>query len=107
MKDYPAKLPAFERYGSPNVFMQFDPHLTLLANEASPALATYMARTAQQPRARWAGWKDRYRPGRCQWPDRENAGGIPLHVTALITLDQARLICIPAAEWPGSSPGRR
>lgn len=49
MKDYPAKLPAFERYGSPNVFMQFDPHLTLLANEASPALASYMARAAQHP----------------------------------------------------------
>ena len=49
MKDYPAKLPAFERYGSPNVFMQFDPHLTLLANETSPALASYMAKAAQQP----------------------------------------------------------
>ncbi|MDR6511612.1 2'-5' RNA ligase [Novosphingobium capsulatum] len=49
MKDYPAKLPAFQRYGSPNVFMQFDPHLTLLANEANPALATYMTKTGQQP----------------------------------------------------------
>lgn len=42
MKDYPAKLPAFERYGSPNVFMQFDPHLTLLANETNPNLAAFM-----------------------------------------------------------------
>lgn len=41
MSAYPAKLPAFERYGSPNVFMQFDPHLTLLANEANPALGTF------------------------------------------------------------------
>lgn len=49
MKDYPAKLPAFERYGSPNVFMQFDPHLTLLANESNPALAAYMAQAAQNP----------------------------------------------------------
>lgn len=43
MRDYPAKLPAFERYGSPNVFMQFDPHLTLLANETNPALAAFAA----------------------------------------------------------------
>ncbi|WP_157222518.1 2'-5' RNA ligase family protein [Novosphingobium sp. AP12] len=35
IKDYPEKLPAFERYGSPNVFMEFDPHLSLLANERS------------------------------------------------------------------------
>ncbi|NKJ44769.1 2'-5' RNA ligase family protein [Novosphingobium sp. SG720] len=49
MKDYPAKLPAFERYGSPNVFMQFDPHLTLLANETNPALGTYLATRAQHP----------------------------------------------------------
>lgn len=43
MRDYPAKLPAFERYGSPNVFMQFEPHLTLLANETKPGLADFMA----------------------------------------------------------------
>jgi 2'-5' RNA ligase len=49
MKDYPAKLPAFERYGSPNVFMQFEPHLTLLANEGNPALADYVASTAKAP----------------------------------------------------------
>ncbi|TCM16115.1 2'-5' RNA ligase superfamily protein [Novosphingobium sp. PhB165] len=45
MSQYPAKLPAFERYGSPNVFMQFDPHLTLLANETNPGLAAFMAET--------------------------------------------------------------
>lgn len=50
MRDYPAKLPAFERYGSPNVFMQFDPHLTLLAHETGPGLAAFMGRTdATQP----------------------------------------------------------
>lgn len=49
MKEYPAKLPAFERYGSPNVFMQFDPHLTLLANETSPNLAKYVADVATRP----------------------------------------------------------
>lgn len=43
MAAYPAKLPAFERYGSPNVFMQFDPHLTLLANETSSRLDAFMA----------------------------------------------------------------
>lgn len=47
--EYPAKLPAFERYGSPNVFMQFDPHLTLLANEANPNLGAYMADAAARP----------------------------------------------------------
>jgi len=52
MRDYPAKLPAFERYGSPNVFMQFEPHLTLLANEKSPALSTFMAEAEKnQPQA--------------------------------------------------------
>ncbi|GFE74574.1 membrane protein [Novosphingobium sp. TCA1] len=49
MRDYPEKLPAFERYGSPNVFMQFDPHLTLLANETSPGLAAFMAEAEKNP----------------------------------------------------------
>ena len=39
VKHYPNKLVAFERYGSPNVFQNFQPHLTLLANEQSAALA--------------------------------------------------------------------
>ncbi len=52
MKDYPAKLPAFERYGSPNVFAQFEPHLTLLANETNPGLSAYVAEAGQnQPGA--------------------------------------------------------
>jgi 2'-5' RNA ligase len=49
MSAYPAKLPAFERYGSPNVFMQFDPHLTLLANESNPALGAFMAEADKDP----------------------------------------------------------
>lgn len=52
VKHYPNKLTAFERYGSPNVFQNFQPHLTLLANEKSPKLATvnkYMQ--AQEPLA--------------------------------------------------------
>ncbi|WP_206240921.1 2'-5' RNA ligase family protein [Novosphingobium terrae] len=52
MKDYPAKLPAFERYGSPNVFAQFEPHLTLLANESNPGLSAFVAEAEQnQPAA--------------------------------------------------------
>lgn len=47
ISEYPAKLPAFERYGSPNVFMQFEPHLTLLANETNPGLAAFMATTGK------------------------------------------------------------
>ncbi len=49
MSAYPAKLPAFERYGSPNVFMQFEPHLTLLANESNPALAAFMTDMERTP----------------------------------------------------------
>ncbi|WP_068092086.1 2'-5' RNA ligase family protein [Novosphingobium rosa] len=53
MKDYPAKLPAFERYGSPNVFAQFEPHLTLLANETNPGLGAFVAEAEQsRPEAR-------------------------------------------------------
>lgn len=47
MRDYPAKLPAFERYGSPNVFMQFEPHLTLLANENNPALSAFLSESGK------------------------------------------------------------
>lgn len=42
MKNYPDKLPAFNRYGSPNVFMQFAPHFTLLASEKNPKLADFV-----------------------------------------------------------------
>lgn len=43
MQNFPDKLPAFERYGSPNVFAQFSPHFTLLANADSPDLETFVA----------------------------------------------------------------
>ncbi|QDK33442.1 hypothetical protein DM450_11820 [Sphingomonas sp. IC081] len=49
MGEYPAKLPAFERYGSPNVFMQFDPHLTLLANETHNGFAAFVAELEKNP----------------------------------------------------------
>lgn len=32
LPSYPEKLECFKKYGSPNVFAQFEPHLTLLAN---------------------------------------------------------------------------
>ncbi len=41
VKNYPEKLPAFQRYGSPNVFSQFQPHLTLLAAEKNPKLKEF------------------------------------------------------------------
>ena len=41
VENYPNKLIAFKRYGSPNVFQNFQPHLTLLANEQSPELAVF------------------------------------------------------------------
>jgi 2'-5' RNA ligase len=41
VKHYPNKLVAFELYGSPNVFQNYQPHLTLLANEQSPALTQF------------------------------------------------------------------
>lgn len=49
MTAYPAKLPAFERYGSPNVFMQFEPHLSLLAEEHNPKLADFVAAAKIDP----------------------------------------------------------
>lgn len=52
VKHYPNKLTAFERYGSPNVFQNFQPHLTLLANEKNPKLATFNEKMqANPPRA--------------------------------------------------------
>ena len=49
MAAYPDKLPAFQRYGSPNVFMQYQPHLSLLAAEKSPKLAAFVAAAQAQP----------------------------------------------------------
>jgi 2'-5' RNA ligase len=42
MKNFPDKLPTFERYGSPNVFAEFSPHFTLLAGEESPKLGAFV-----------------------------------------------------------------
>ncbi|MEG3766639.1 2'-5' RNA ligase family protein [Alteromonas sp. 14N.309.X.WAT.G.H12] len=49
VKHYPNKLEAFKRYGSPNVFQNFQPHLTLLANEQSPNLASVEAKMKASP----------------------------------------------------------
>ncbi|MBU2979343.1 2'-5' RNA ligase family protein [Alteromonas sp. C1M14] len=46
---YPNKLEAFKRYGSPNVFQNFQPHLTLLANEPSPKLANFNVKMKATP----------------------------------------------------------
>ncbi|WFO08801.1 2'-5' RNA ligase family protein [Edwardsiella ictaluri] len=39
---YPEKKAAFVRYGSPNVFSHFDPHVTLLAQSDHAALSQFM-----------------------------------------------------------------
>ena len=53
--NYPNKKAAFERYGSPNVFQNFAPHLTLLAEENSPELINFSRMmTTQQPKAQGA-----------------------------------------------------
>lgn len=49
VKAYPNKLAAFERYGSPNVFQNFQPHLTLLASEKNPKLADFDQWMKQHP----------------------------------------------------------
>ncbi|MCE0494809.1 2'-5' RNA ligase family protein [Vibrio salinus] len=49
VKKYPGKLAAFERYGSPNVFQNFQPHLTLLAAEKSPNLPAFEQLMKKQP----------------------------------------------------------
>lgn len=49
VKNFPNKLAAFQRYGSPNVFQNFQPHLTLLANEKSPKLAAFNIKMKANP----------------------------------------------------------
>ena len=47
---YPEKVKTFERYGSPNVFAQFNPHVTLLTpNEFSDGVAKFEASYTFQP----------------------------------------------------------
>ncbi|WP_420548715.1 2'-5' RNA ligase family protein [Curvivirga sp.] len=42
VKKYPEKLKTFERYGSPNVFAQYNPHLTQLAGEKNTKLDDFI-----------------------------------------------------------------
>lgn len=42
VKHYPEKLNAFQHYGSPNVFTQFQPHITLLAQSQPQKLTAFM-----------------------------------------------------------------
>lgn len=49
VKHYPTKLQAFKRYGSPNVFQNFEPHLTLLAAETDPKLADFAQHIQTHP----------------------------------------------------------
>lgn len=44
---YPEKKAAFAQYGSPNVFADFDPHITLLAQSDHAALSRFMQRYGQ------------------------------------------------------------
>ncbi|ELM3737726.1 2'-5' RNA ligase family protein [Edwardsiella piscicida] len=48
VKAYPEKKTAFVRYGSPNVFSHFDPHVTLLAQSDHAALSQFMQRDGQR-----------------------------------------------------------
>ncbi|WP_163923625.1 2'-5' RNA ligase family protein [Photobacterium sp. Alg240-V54] len=45
---YPEKLAAFQRYGSPNVFTNFDPHITLLAQSDPQKLTQFMTNYGQK-----------------------------------------------------------
>ena len=50
VKAYPEKIKTFERYGSPNVFTQFNPHVTLLTpNEFSDGVAKFETSYTFQP----------------------------------------------------------
>ncbi|SMY37785.1 2'-5' RNA ligase family protein [Photobacterium andalusiense] len=45
---YPEKLAAFQRYGSPNVFTNFEPHITLLAQSDPQKLTQFMTNYGQK-----------------------------------------------------------
>ena len=45
---YPEKLAAFQRYGSPNVFTNFAPHITLLAQSDPQKLTQFMTNYGQK-----------------------------------------------------------
>ncbi|MCL9783593.1 2'-5' RNA ligase family protein [Vibrio sp. S4M6] len=46
--DYPEKLASFKRYGSPNVFTNFDPHITLLPRSDAESLNRFMQKYGNQ-----------------------------------------------------------
>ena len=48
-KSSPEKLECIKKYGSPNVFVQFGPHLTLLANADGAALARFLQKNSANP----------------------------------------------------------
>ena len=48
VKAYPDKIASFQRYGSPNVFAQFQPHITLLPSSNGKKLTAFMAQYAKQ-----------------------------------------------------------
>ncbi len=48
-KDNPEKVEYLKQYGSPNVFAQFEPHLTLLANADRVALTRFLEKNGQNP----------------------------------------------------------
>jgi hypothetical protein len=48
-KDNPEKVDCIKQYGSPNVFSQFEPHLTLLANADGKALARFLEKNGTNP----------------------------------------------------------
>lgn len=49
VKAFPNKQSAFERYGSPNVFQNFAPHLTLVGAEKNPKLAKFAQAMEKTP----------------------------------------------------------
>ena len=51
VEHYPEKKENVVKYGSPNVFGQFEPHLTLLAKTDEALLAPWMAKMADSPLA--------------------------------------------------------
>ena len=48
-KDNPEKVEMIQKYGSPNVFSQFEPHLTLLAKADATKLLRFVAKNSKNP----------------------------------------------------------
>ncbi|HEY9069920.1 MAG TPA: DUF1045 domain-containing protein [Candidatus Ozemobacteraceae bacterium] len=49
VKQYPQKLEYITKYGSPNVFAEFEPHLTILAKSDPQKVGRFLARHADDP----------------------------------------------------------